>query len=55
MDQQSESDLPAGAQERVGEDIHCRNCGYNLRTLSTGGVCPECGESVAVSTRRDLL
>ena len=24
-------------------DLHCHNCGYNLRTLSVDQLCPECG------------
>lgn len=27
-------------------DRPCRNCGYNLRGLPTGGVCPECGSPI---------
>lgn len=29
--------------------LFCRNCGYDLVGLSLEGVCPECGELVAVS------
>ena len=45
--------MPEG--DRVADDVHCRNCGYNLRTLSAAGRCPECGEPVAVSIRREWL
>jgi hypothetical protein len=34
---------------QVAEDLSCVNCGYNLRTLSSLGVCPECGVAVARS------
>lgn len=31
------------------EDVLCVKCGYNLRTLSNLGKCPECGEAVQVT------
>ena len=33
----------------IATDLRCCRCGYNLRTLSTSGKCPECGASVAES------
>jgi hypothetical protein len=36
-------------ERRLAEDLPCVNCGYNLRTLSLMGVCPECGIAVARS------
>ncbi len=30
---------------RIVADLPCRICGYNLRTLSRGDACPECGAS----------
>lgn len=39
----------------VDEDLPCRTCSYNLRTLPTDGVCPECATPVAASLTRDLL
>lgn len=39
----------------VGEDRPCLSCGYNLRSISVGGVCPECGAPAADSLRSDLL
>ena len=39
----------------VVDDLPCRTCGYNLRTLATDGVCPECATPIAVSTRSELL
>jgi hypothetical protein len=37
--------------EIVDSDLHCAGCGYNLRTLTFSGRCPECGEPVAMSLR----
>ena len=37
------------ANDTVSDDLHCGNCGYNLRTLSVQSRCPECGEPVAWS------
>lgn len=34
---------------RVATDLHCRRCGYNLRTLSKTAVCPECALPVVAS------
>ncbi len=34
---------------RVGHDLECARCGYNLRTLDWEGVCPECGLAVRES------
>jgi len=34
---------------RVTEDVLCLSCGYNLRGLALGDVCPECGAAVARS------
>jgi hypothetical protein len=42
-------------QEAVNEDIPCRKCGYNLRGLGTGGLCPECGTLIWLSLRGTLL
>lgn len=39
----------------VGEYRPCLSCGYNLRSISVGGVCPECGAPAADSLRSDLL
>jgi hypothetical protein len=39
----------------VDSDVHCRHCGYNLRSLRRNGRCPECGEAVGLSLRRDWL
>jgi hypothetical protein len=35
--------------QRVYHDLPCRRCGYNLRTLSRFGKCPECAEPVSAS------
>lgn len=39
----------------IDEDIPCRRCGYNLKTLSPESKCPECGTSVSRSIHGDLL
>jgi hypothetical protein len=33
----------------VDKDEFCAACGYNLKTLSKAGICPECGAAVAPS------
>ena len=45
---------PAGAATLVA-DVSCVKCDYNLRSLSAGGRCPECGEAVASSLNPDRL
>jgi hypothetical protein len=37
------------AEEVVGDDVACAGCGYNLRSLKQGAVCPECGQPVSWS------
>jgi uncharacterized repeat protein (TIGR04138 family) len=32
---------------RIEADLHCHNCGYNLRTLAVDQLCPECGGRIA--------
>jgi hypothetical protein len=39
----------------VIDDLPCRSCGYNLRTLATSGVCPECATPIAASLRSERL
>lgn len=39
----------------IAEDLPCRHCGYNLRTLSPEVQCPECGTSVGRSVHGDYL
>jgi hypothetical protein len=46
---------PLPPPQFVGVDTPCRNCSYNLRTLPTSALCPECGMSIALSLRSDLL
>jgi hypothetical protein len=36
----------AGAVDALVSDVPCMACGYNLRTQSPAGVCPECGRPV---------
>jgi hypothetical protein len=33
----------------IHEDIPCTSCRYNLRGLTTGGRCPECGREIALT------
>jgi hypothetical protein len=42
-------------QGRIDEDLPCRKCGYNLRTLLPEGRCPECATAVGRSLRGDHL
>lgn len=39
----------------ITHDVPCIHCGYNLRGLTPGGMCPECGNPIAESLRGDLL
>jgi hypothetical protein len=39
----------------VPGDAPCRKCSYNLRGLTYGGRCPECGTPVGLSIHGDLL
>jgi hypothetical protein len=43
------------ATGRVAVDTTCVRCGYNLRTLLSDGVCPECGEAVTASIQEFFL
>ena len=36
-------------------DVPCGHCGYNLRTLSSAGACPECNEAVFASITNNEL
>ncbi|HVP13685.1 MAG TPA: hypothetical protein VMV94_21095 [Phycisphaerae bacterium] len=48
-------DVKRDPQGRLAEDVACRRCGYNLRSLSLGTRCPECGTAVGRSLQGDLL
>ncbi len=50
----AEPGVPA-ATEPIGLDVPCIKCGYNLRGLMQGAVCPECGTAIADSFRPDYL
>lgn len=39
----------------VSEDLPCRGCGYNLRSLAYTSDCPECALPVGLSIRSDRL
>ena len=43
--------LRLDADGRIGTDLPCVGCRYNLRGLSPSGRCPECGRLVAYATR----
>lgn len=38
----------------VAEDARCESCGYSLRGLRTGGVCPECGTPIVPRRHKDV-
>jgi hypothetical protein len=46
---------PIPLPQVVLNDLPCRTCGYNLRTLSVEKICPECATPVAASLKGDLL
>ncbi|HUU98821.1 MAG TPA: hypothetical protein VM487_24075 [Phycisphaerae bacterium] len=46
---------PLDADGRVATDLPCVNCGYNLRTLSVEGLCPECAHPVRLSLSGQFL
>ena len=47
--QAENSSRPLDADVHVVADLPCGSCGYNLRTLSLSGVCPECARPVRQS------
>jgi len=49
------SDVTGTVAKVLEEDTPCRRCGYNLRGLTTTGLCPECGTAVALSLVGSLL
>lgn len=50
-----ESTAAADETQPVENDLACASCGYNLRGLTLGMRCPECGAEVSRSARGDLL
>jgi hypothetical protein len=48
-------DTPNPNPEAVKYDLPCPRCGYNLRGLSPGGLCPECGQAVTLAFGDKLL
>ncbi len=38
-----------GRPDPIGVDRPCAHCGYNLRGLTPGGVCPECGQPIRIA------
>ncbi len=53
--QAENSSRPLDADVHVVADLPCGSCGYNLRTLSLGGVCPECARPVRQSMAARFL
>jgi len=47
--------VPLDADGRVCVNAPCLNCGYNLRTLSVEGLCPECAHPVRLSLSGQFL
>lgn len=45
-------DMP---RDRVGANLHCRCCGYNLRSVRLDDRCPECGAPVRRMLRPNTL
>lgn len=43
-----------GIPMMVEQDRACPGCGYNLKGLSVGGVCPECGRPISLAAKRGL-
>jgi predicted RNA-binding Zn-ribbon protein involved in translation (DUF1610 family) len=49
----AEAGVPIDENAIIVTDILCKHCGYNLRTMSVNGKCPECGDEVNESVERD--
>ncbi len=47
--------IPFDEAGMIATDVPCIKCGYNLRGLDEGRVCPECGTAVGRSLRGDFL
>jgi hypothetical protein len=41
-----------GVTMLVEQDRACPACGYNLKGLAVGGVCPECGRAIALAAKK---
>jgi len=48
-------ELQLDPQGRIDEDLHCGQCGYNLRRSPIDGQCGECGQPIRKTARPDLL
>jgi len=46
---------PGNSQGRIAVETPCVSCGYDLRTLSSEALCPECGVAVSRTIDRRLL
>jgi len=47
--------IPGSPSAALATDVPCIQCGYNLRGLTSGGQCPECGKTIDESLRGELL
>lgn len=54
MTQQARTTRARALGEVIGSDRPCRKCGYSLKGLHAGGVCPECGTGIPGSKPRVL-
>jgi hypothetical protein len=46
---------PPQSPQPIKYDLPCPRCGYNLRGLIPDGLCPECGQAIALALRENLL
>ena len=50
------TDVLAMRQEKIEDDLACESCGYNVRGLTYGRDCPECGVRIrAIRPTHDML
>ncbi len=46
MDETPQQSVTVAEVARVGIDLPCISCGYNLRSLPMSGRCPECNSAI---------
>lgn len=46
---------PVNNSAIIATNLPCAFCGYNLRSLESNGLCPECGQDISTSIRGDFL